>query len=48
VNKQTAVSEQRLDEHIHAERNMHAAIDLLLETGCFICGPCLYVISRKV
>jgi hypothetical protein len=48
ANKQTAVSEQRLDEHVPAETNTHAAIDLLLETGCFVCGPCLYVMSRTV
>jgi hypothetical protein len=29
------LSGQRLGKHVYAETNTHAAIELLLETGCF-------------
>jgi hypothetical protein len=45
--KRMAVSEQQLDKHVPAETNIHA-IDLLLETGCFLCGLCEAVIKKIV
>jgi hypothetical protein len=39
-------SGQRLGQHVPRETNMHATIEFLLETGCFLCGPCPDVILR--
>jgi hypothetical protein len=36
------------DKHIPAATNTHATIELLLEKGCFLCGPCRDVITRTV
>jgi hypothetical protein len=41
------VSEQLLGEHIPAETNTHATTDLLLEMGCFLCGPLRAVIKKR-
>jgi hypothetical protein len=46
VNK--TVSGQRLGKHVPATINTHVTIELLLETGCFLCGPCRDVITRAV
>jgi hypothetical protein len=35
-----AVSEERLGKHVPAEMSTHVTVDLLLETGCFLCGSC--------
>jgi hypothetical protein len=38
------VSVQRLRKHVPTAANTHATVKLLLETGCFLCGPCRIVI----
>jgi hypothetical protein len=43
----TTVSGQRLGKHVPAATNTHATIELLLETGCFLCGPCRDLISKR-
>jgi hypothetical protein len=48
ANKQTAVSEQRLGKQVSVETNIHATIDLFLETGCFLCGPFNVVIKNGI
>jgi hypothetical protein len=42
------VSGQRLGKHVPAATNMHALIELLLKTACFLRGPCRDVITRTV
>jgi hypothetical protein len=41
------VSGQRLGKHVSAATNTHAIIELLLETGYFLCGPCRDVIITR-
>jgi hypothetical protein len=40
VVRAAAVSGQRLRKHVPAVTDMNATIELLLETGSFLCGPC--------
>jgi hypothetical protein len=35
-------------KHVPAETYTHVTIDLLLETGCFLCGPWRDIMSRTV
>jgi hypothetical protein len=44
----TTVSETWPVKHAPAEKNTHATIDLLLKTGCFLCGPWWYIMRRIV
>jgi hypothetical protein len=39
---------QQLGKHVPTAMNMHATIELLLETECLLCGPCRDVITRTV
>jgi hypothetical protein len=44
----TTVYEQRLGKYDPAETNTHVTLDLLLETGRFLCCKCRGVMNRTV
>jgi hypothetical protein len=41
------VSEQRLDKLVSAEKSTHTILDLMLGTGCFLCGPCRGFVKKR-